>query len=213
MYSSIKLPIKHFIQKRKMETRWYKIVLVGEGAVGKTCFIVTLTHNEFPFDYIPNGLEPCQVKVTVDGKYCGVSLWDTAGQEDYDRIRPLSYPDTDMFLILLPIVHCGEYHTLERIKTKWIPEITHHCPNVPYLIIGTKSDLKDDEEYITKSKEKKLFEILDFEKTSKWALDNGAMKYLECSSMKLQGLQEIFHEIVHSYEKYHKQHKKECILQ
>ena len=56
----------------------------------------------------------------IDGKPIQLGLWDTAGQEDYDRLRPLSYPQTDVFLVCFSIISRA---SLENIKTKWVPEI------------------------------------------------------------------------------------------
>jgi GTPase SAR1 family protein len=51
----------------------------------------------------------------VDGKTISLGLWDTAGQEDYDRLRPLSYPQTDVFLICFSLVSPPSY---ENVRTK-----------------------------------------------------------------------------------------------
>lgn len=56
--------------------------------------------------------------VMVDGKTISLGLWDTAGQEDYDRLRPLSYPQTDVFLICFSLVSPPSY---ENVRTKVRP--------------------------------------------------------------------------------------------
>ena len=58
---------------------------------------------------------------------------DSAGQEDYDRLRPLSYPQTDVFLVCFSCVSPASF---ENVKEKWFPEVHHHCPGVPALIVG-----------------------------------------------------------------------------
>ena len=64
-----------------------------------------------------------------------LALWDTAGQEDYDRLRPLSYPDTDVILMCFSI---DSPDSLENIPEKWTPEVKHFCPNVPIILVGNK---------------------------------------------------------------------------
>ncbi|CAJ0835438.1 6275_t:CDS:2 [Entrophospora sp. SA101] len=86
----------------------------------------------------------------VDGKPISLGLWDTAGQEDYDRLRPLSYPQTDVFLICFSLVSPSSY---ENVKSKWYPEIMHHTTNTPLILVGTKLDLREDKETIQKLKQ------------------------------------------------------------
>lgn len=108
--------------------------------------------------------------VMVDGKTISLGLWDTAGQEDYDRLRPLSYPQTDVFLICFSLVSPPSY---ENVRTKvrpvrhprpdgpdvcaclqWHPEISHHAPSTATLLVGTKLDLREDPQTIEKLRER-----------------------------------------------------------
>lgn len=74
-----------------------------------------------------------------------LALWDTAGQEDYDRLRLLSYPDTDVIVMCFSI---DLPDSLENIQDKWIPEVKHFCPNVPIILVGNKRDLRHDPDTI-----------------------------------------------------------------
>lgn len=80
--------------------------------------------------------------IEVDGKQVELALWDTAGQEDYDRLRPLSYPDTDVILMCFSI---DSPDSLENIPEKWTPEVRHFCPAVPIILVGNKKDLRTDQ--------------------------------------------------------------------
>jgi Ras-related C3 botulinum toxin substrate 1 len=89
--------------------------------------------------------------VMVDGKTISLGLWDTAGQEDYDRLRPLSYPQTDVFLICFSLVSPPSY---ENVRTKWHPEISHHAPSTSTVLVGTKLDLREDPATIEKLRDR-----------------------------------------------------------
>ncbi|PNX86244.1 Rop7, partial [Trifolium pratense] len=73
--------------------------------------------------------------VVVDGSTVNLGLWDTAGQEDYNRLRPLSYRGADVFLLCFSLISKASY---ENISKKWISELRHYAPNVPIVLVGTK---------------------------------------------------------------------------
>ena len=136
-------------------------------------------------------------------------MWDTAGQEDYDRLRPLSYPQTDVFLIAFSII---SPHSFDNVKSKWWPEIQHHAPGVPLLLVGTKSDLRNDQSMISQLQAKGLHVITEQEAVSRQR-EIGAVKYLECSALTQDGLKNVFDEAIRaSLNKPTKTAKKGCIV-
>ena len=82
-----------------------KCVVVGDSTVGKTCLLESYTSGAYKEPYPKMcHLEPRAVNVIVDERQVNLGLWDTAAQEDYDRLRPLSYPQTHVFLVCFSVV-------------------------------------------------------------------------------------------------------------
>lgn len=169
-----------------------KCVVVGDGAVGKTCLLISYATNAFPSEYIPTIFDNYSVNVMSDSQLLNLNLWDTAGQEDYDRLRPLSYPQTDVFLLCFSLISPSSY---TNVNGKWHPEIIHHCPNTPIVLVGTKLDLRESKEHFEKLKEANISPI-----TTAQGVQMGknikAVKYLECSALTQKGLKQIFDEAI-----------------
>ena len=147
----------------------------------------------------------------VDGEPINLGLWDTAGQEDYDRLRPLSYPQTDVFLLCFSIVSPA---SLDNIRQKWHPEIQHHAPRVPFVLVGLKVDLRTDPETVERLKQKRLAPITAQEAE---AMKNelGASGYYECSALTQAGLKDVFDEAcrcVLAHATQAKKKKKGCLI-
>ena len=165
-----------------------KLVIVGDGACGKTCLLIVFSKDQFPEVYVPTVFENYVADIEVEGKTVELALWDTAGQEDYDRLRPLSYPDTDVILMCFSI---DSPDSLENIPEKWTPEVKHFCPNVPIILVGNKKDLRNDENTrreLTKMKQ----EPVKFEEAKAICEKINGYEYLECSAKTKEGVRDVF---------------------
>ena len=120
-----------------------------------------------------------------------LGLFDTAGQEDYDRLRPLSYPQTDVFLVCFSVTSPASF---ENVREKWFPEVHHHCPGVPCLIVGTQTDLRDDPQVRDKLSKQRMQPVRK-EDGERMAKDLGAVKYVECSALTQYKLKDVFDEV------------------
>lgn len=119
--------------------RQYKIVVVGDGSVGKTSLLNAYIDDIFDGGYEATVFDNKETNIVLDGKDHYVTLLDTAGQESYSSVRPLSYQQTDVFIICFSIDSDSSFG---HIKTVWLPELQHHQQEVPFIIVGTKQDLR-----------------------------------------------------------------------
>ena len=73
--------------------------------------------------------------------HVALEVYDTAGQDDFARLRPVSYNNTNVFIVCFSLV---SEDTLEHACTKWRDEVKRLGPKCPLVLVGTKSDLRDE---------------------------------------------------------------------
>ena len=185
-----------------------KLVIVGDGACGKTCLLIVFSKDQFPEVYVPTVFENYVADIEVGGRQVELALWDTAGQEDYDRLRPLSYPDTDVILMCFSI---DSPDSLENIPEKWTPEVRHFCPNVPIILVGNKKDLRNDEN--TKRELQKMNQApLKADEGKRMADTISAVAYLECSAKTKEGVREVFEQATRAALVVRRKKRRPCTL-
>jgi Ras-related C3 botulinum toxin substrate 1 len=108
-----------------------RLVVVGDGFCGKTSLMYAYAHNAVPSDYVPTVFDNFTKLTTYGSAPVQLQLWDTAGQEEYARIRPLSYPLTDLFIVCYSVAQPSSFH---NVTTTWFPEIAHHAPDKPFIL-------------------------------------------------------------------------------
>ncbi|XP_055092923.1 rho-related GTP-binding protein RhoF isoform X1 [Symphalangus syndactylus] len=193
-----------------------KIVIVGDGGCGKTSLLMVYSQGSFPEHYAPSVFEKYTASVTVGSKEVTLNLYDTAGQEDYDRLRPLSYQNTHLVLICYDVMNPTSYdNVLIKVRPaswvaapylgpaapliscllppQWFPEVTHFCRGIPMVLIGCKTDLRKDKEQLRKLRAAQLEPITYMQGLSTCEQIRAAL-YLECSAKFRENVEDVFRE-------------------
>ncbi|CAL9733262.1 GTP-binding protein Rho1p [Monosporozyma servazzii] len=157
-----------------------KLVIIGDGACGKTSLLYVFTLGQFPQEYHPTVFENYVTDCRVDGIKVTLALWDTAGQEEYERLRPFSYSKADIIVIGFAL---NDRESLENARSKWAEEVLRYCPQAPIVLVGLKKDLKANEDPNN---------IVTRQEAENVAMVIGAKKYMECSALTGEGVDDVF---------------------
>ncbi|KAI8641229.1 small GTPase superfamily [Parasitella parasitica] len=167
--------------KNEIKTENRKLVVCGDGACGKTSLLNVFTRDYFPQVYEPTVFENYVQEITVDQQTINLSLYDTAGQEEFDRIRLMSYENTHVFMLCFSVENRDSF---QNIPDKWLDEVTEHGgPHAKIVLVALKCDLREE----------KRNTIL-YEEGVEMARSINALRYLECSAKHKRGVKECFQE-------------------
>ncbi|ORZ21052.1 P-loop containing nucleoside triphosphate hydrolase protein [Lobosporangium transversale] len=166
-----------------------KLVIVGDGACGKTSLLSVFTLGYFPKNYNPTVFENFVTDVKIDGKPVQLALWDTAGQEAYERLRPLSYTKAHVILIGYSV---DTPDSLDNVTSKWIQEVQVYCPDTPVILVGMKKDLRDEYEQAANTEQPKTTRFVTTAEAERVAQEIGARNHLECSALTGDGVDDVF---------------------
>ncbi|XP_020313413.1 rho-related GTP-binding protein RhoF-like [Oncorhynchus kisutch] len=167
-----------------------KIVIVGDGGCGKTSLLMVYAKGDFPEKYAPSVFEKYVTTVKYGGKEIRLNLYDTAGQDDYDRLRPLSYQNANLVLVCYDVTNPTSF---ENVLIKWYPEVNHFCRDVPVILIGCKTDLRKDKECTRRLKAMDQAPIT-YTQGEETRRHMSAELYLECSAKYRENVEDIFRE-------------------
>ena len=154
------------------------------------------TTNQFSGDHMPTVYDSFSMNVLTEGRYLNLLLWDTAGQSDYDCIRPLAYPGADAFVVCYA---CDQPESLANAQAKWAAEARHFAPNTPVVLLATKTDLREpvlSSQAAHAAREPGAPSTVDFKKGHAAATEMRAAAFTECSALTQSGLKEAFEIIV-----------------
>jgi Ras-related C3 botulinum toxin substrate 1 len=166
-----------------------KCVVVGDGTVGKTCLLSVYAKKGFPTKYIPTIFDNYSATVDVDGTPIQLALWDTAGQEEFDSLRPLSYPNSHVFIVCFSVDSITTFH---NVRDKWFEDLRKYLAppqSASVILVGTKADLRPEgtgtqDNFVTAEQAEGL------------RAEMGAFRYVECSAMKNVNVKTVFDEAI-----------------
>ncbi|KAI9093742.1 Rho1 GTPase [Phlyctochytrium arcticum] len=172
-----------------------KLVIVGDGASGKTSLLMVQSGQQFPEDYTPTIFENFLTQIRIKNNVYELTLWDTAGQEDYDRLRPLSYPNTDIILVCFSLINRDSYN---NVLDRWYPEVRHFLAEVPKILVGNQMDLRDESTAVERAEFSRRFGWPEDQtpittgEGVRLAKEIAAVRYFETSAKTKAGMAELF---------------------
>ncbi|KAJ1962913.1 GTP-binding protein Rho1 [Dipsacomyces acuminosporus] len=167
-----------------------KAIVIGDGACGKTCLLHVFREGQFPPDdrHIPTVFETWVADMEVNHSPLELSLWDTAGQEDFDRLRLLCYPDVNAIVMCFSV---DSPDSLENIEDKWYPEVCENAFRVPIILVALKLDLRNDLRTINTLAQFGQSPV-SMVQGERMARAIGAVAYFECSAIKNLNVRQVF---------------------
>jgi len=115
-------------------------------------------------------------------------VWDTAGQEEYEKLRPMSYSESDVILLCYSIDNPDSFM---NIREKWHPELRYFTPQTSIILVANKKDLRDDVKVIEKMHKMHKF-VISYNQGEELAKRIGAVHFAECSAKTMEGIAQVF---------------------
>lgn len=162
--------------------------MIGSGQAGKTSILLRLIDNTFNHECEPTIFENKMVTIMVEQVPVSLHIWDTAGQEDFNSIIPLTYESTEVAVICYSV---NDSYSYDAIVEKWEREVRYYSENVEIVLVATKTDLRSEQT-----------DCLGREDGERLAKQINAIAFFECSAKESVGIKEIFNYIAtHIYNK------------
>ena len=139
----------------------YKIILIGDSNVGKSCLTLRAAKNKFNNLYTPTvGFEFCNLNIKMKGKNIRLQIWDTCGQEKFRSLITNFYRNASLVIIVYSIDEENSFRHIDQ----WLNEIrAQTSPDIKIFLIGNKSDLYNNRKIkVERAKHFSQERLLDF---------------------------------------------------
>ena len=179
-----------------------KIAVIGEGAVGKTSLLTTYLTNAFPDEYLPHMLYDCSKEIYINDNKVNLIMLDYQFCDLSLKQDKLLFEGTQIFLICFSIDYI---YSLKKVKKSWIPDKKAEFPDVPFILVGMKSDLRDKDNSNNYQNNFYKEDLISKETAENMAKKTGAVCYIECSSKNSININYLFEraiEIVYNQQTY-----------
>ena len=122
----------------------FKLVLIGDSGVGKSCLLLRFADDNFTDSYISTiGVDFRFRTITIDGKTVKLQIWDTAGQERFRTITSAYYRGADGIIMVYDVTTSESFDHVEE----WLSEVDRYAnENTSKLLVGNKADLIDEKQ-------------------------------------------------------------------
>lgn len=155
----------------------FKLIVIGDSAVGKSCLMQRITTNEFNEDHeVTVGVEFGTLVVKMEQSVFKLQIWDTAGQESFKSITKIFYRGAQCVFLCFDITRMDTFLNLET----WLREVRQQSePNVVVILLGNMKDREEQREVPT-------------EQAQEFQRKHGIAHYLETSAKTGENVKEIF---------------------
>ncbi|KAF8306830.1 cell division cycle 42 [Clavulina sp. PMI_390] len=170
-----------------------KCVLVGDRSVGKSSLLMSFVTNKClpASEEVPEVYDASTTTVSLGEVQYNLDIFDIDGNTQEHKKRALMYPYTDAFLICFSVISPQSF---QHVEEDWAPEIAHHCPGTPWVLVGTKIDRRGDPDVLERLSAKGE-SVITTEQGKILAMKLRAFAYVECSAKTMTGLKEAFDEV------------------
>ncbi|CAJ0933081.1 unnamed protein product, partial [Mesorhabditis belari] len=179
-----------------------KCSIIGDSGIGKTSLLIAYTAKAIPGErYTPTIFDHYSANVMFNERSVSLGIWETIGRtkttnpfEEEEEFEPFCSLNNDVVLICFSVVDPSSF---ENVRTKWSPEVSQHCPDAPVILVGLKSDLRNDDKTLKDLMDRRLSPISE-RQGELMAKEINAVKYIECSSQARNGIKQVFDEVIRS---------------
>ncbi|XP_045184437.1 cdc42 homolog [Mercenaria mercenaria] len=177
------------IKDKIMAQKVVNCTIIGDGMVGKTSLALAFVNKQPPGEaYVATVFDNYAGTVSVHGEQYTVGIFDSPGQHDYEDVRAFSYRDSEVIIACYSV---NDTDSLQNVKDVWIQEAKSHVKRKkPLLLLGCQTDIREKggrqsgQDYVTQDEGVAL------------AKEIGAEAYIECSSLTMEGVTEVFQSVV-----------------